>query len=206
MGITNRSQVLLVDAEGDVMIGGLSSASDQLHVAGEARVLNCVKNAAGSAIAGSCPSDSRYKRDVRSFASSLDKVVALRPVTYFWRAEAFPEKAFGDSQTYGLIAQEAEAVLPELVSTADQGYKSVDYSRLPLLAIQALKELKARNDDLERRLAVLEAALANPLYGALQAVQNDAVSVVDGAVWTSLGGPLAAQVVLDNVAAAFGAQ
>jgi len=54
--------------------------------------------------------------------------------------------------------------------------------------------------------AVLDAALANPLYGALQAVQNDAISVVDGAVWTSLGGPLAAQVVLDNVAAAFGAQ
>jgi hypothetical protein len=160
VGSTNRSQVMRFDAEGDVVIGGFSSASDQLHVAGEARVSNCVKNGGGSAIAGSCPSDARYKRDVRSFASSLDKVVALRPVTYFWRAEAFPEKAFGDSQTYGLIAQEAEAVLPELVSTDDQGYKSVDYSRLPLLAIQALKELKARNDDLERRLAVLEAALA----------------------------------------------
>lgn len=52
--------------------------------------------------------------------------------------------------------------------------------------------------------AVLEAALADPLYSALSAVQNDAVSVVDGAVWTSLGGPLAAQVVLNDVAAAFG--
>jgi iron complex transport system substrate-binding protein len=52
--------------------------------------------------------------------------------------------------------------------------------------------------------AVLEAALADPLYAALSAVQNDAVSVVDGAVWTSLGGPLAARAVLSDVAAAFG--
>ncbi len=54
--------------------------------------------------------------------------------------------------------------------------------------------------------AVLDAALADPLYGALTAVQNNAVSVVDGAVWTSLGGPLAAQAILDDVAAAFGVQ
>lgn len=52
--------------------------------------------------------------------------------------------------------------------------------------------------------AMLEAAQADPLYAALTAFQNDAVSVVDGAVWTSLGGPLAAQAVLDDVAAAFG--
>jgi hypothetical protein len=35
----------------------------------------------------------------------------------------------------------------------------VNYSKLPLLAIQAIKELKAKNDALERRLAALEAAL-----------------------------------------------
>jgi len=52
--------------------------------------------------------------------------------------------------------------------------------------------------------AVLEAAQADPLYAALPAFQNGEVSVVDGAVWTSLGGPLAAQTILDDVAAAFG--
>lgn len=52
--------------------------------------------------------------------------------------------------------------------------------------------------------AILDEALANPLYGALKAVQNNAVSVVDGAVWTSLGGPLAAQTVVNDIAAAFG--
>jgi hypothetical protein len=55
-----------------------------------------------------------------------------------------------------LIAQEVEAVLPELVTTDEQGFKAVNYSKLPLLTIQAVKELKAENDDLKTRLAALE--------------------------------------------------
>ena len=37
-------------------------------------------------------------------------------------------------------------MLPELVVTGDDGFKAVDYSKLPLLTIQAVKELKAEND------------------------------------------------------------
>ena len=52
----------------------------------------------------------------------------------------------------------------------------------------------------EEGTAVLETAVANPLFTALNAFQNDAVAVVDGAVWTTLGGPLAADSILDEVA------
>jgi hypothetical protein len=52
-----------------------------------------------------------------------------------------------------------EAVLPEIVTTDADGYKAVDYAKLPLLAIKAIRELKERNDALERRLASLEQAL-----------------------------------------------
>ena len=37
-------------------------------------------------------------------------------------------------------------MLPELVATDSDGYKAIDYSKLPLLTIQAVKELKAEND------------------------------------------------------------
>ena len=88
---------------------------------------------------------------------------------YYWRAQEFPGKSFGDEQAYGLIAQDVEAVLPELVSTDAQGFKAVDYAKLPLLAIQALGELKRTHDALQRahdalrtaveaRIATLEAA------------------------------------------------
>ena len=49
-----------------------------------------------------------------------------------------------------MIAQDVEQVLPELVVTGDDGFKAVDYSKLPLLTIQAVKELKAENDALKR--------------------------------------------------------
>jgi iron complex transport system substrate-binding protein len=51
----------------------------------------------------------------------------------------------------------------------------------------------------------LEAARTNPLFQQLDAVQAGHVAVVDGAVWTSIGGPLAALQVLDDVAAALAA-
>jgi iron complex transport system substrate-binding protein len=47
--------------------------------------------------------------------------------------------------------------------------------------------------------AALEAAKQNPLFRQLQAVQQDHVAAVDGTVWTSIGGPLAALAVLDDV-------
>ena len=140
---------------------GVVTPLDRLQVAGDVRVgtagtNGCLKNFSGGMIIGSCSSDIRFKRDVTAFEPSLDRVAALRPVHHFWRAEAFPEKGFGPDRAYGLIAQEVEAVLPELVTTDALGYRAVDYSKLPLLAIQAIKELKEKNDTLEQRLAALE--------------------------------------------------
>lgn len=48
-------------------------------------------------------------------------------------------------------------------------------------------------------VAALEAAKENPLFRQLQAVQQDHVAAVDGTVWTSIGGPLAALTVLDDI-------
>ena len=86
----------------------------------------------------------------------LDKLTALQPVHYYWRATEFPERHFGNSQSYGLIAQDVEQVLPELVVTNDDGFKAVKYSELPLLTIQAVKDLKSENDSLKQRVAELE--------------------------------------------------
>src|SRR6202008_1023624 len=103
-----------------------------------------------------CASDRRLKKNVTPFTAMLGKVTALQPVHYFWRSDEFPDRHFGNSQNYGLIAQDVEQVLPELVATDSDGYKAVDYSKLPLLTIQALKELKVENDALKRRVVELE--------------------------------------------------
>jgi hypothetical protein len=80
----------------------------------------CIRRFDGSVLAGTCSSDVRFKRDIRPFTPSLDRVAALRPVDYSWRADEYPDRAFGSARTYGLIAQEVEQELPELVSSDEQ--------------------------------------------------------------------------------------
>ena len=155
VGFTGLAERMRITDVGNVGIN-TTTPLDRLHVHGEVRVLNCVKNDAGTGIAGVCPSDRRLKRDITSFSAVLQSVAALRPVHYYWRATEFPERHFGDGRTYGLIAQEVEEVLPELVVTNPDGYKAVDYGKLPLLTVQAIKELKAENDALQSRIAELE--------------------------------------------------
>jgi hypothetical protein len=150
---------------GNLAIGtfdAFPTVPDKFVVFGDARVgtsgtNGCLNNFAGTGIAGTCSSDRRLKKDITPFGPVLTQVAALQPVHYYWRAAEFPDRHFGTSRTYGLVAQDVEQVLPELVVTNDDGYKAVDYSKLPLLTIQAIKELKAENDALKLRVTETEA-------------------------------------------------
>lgn len=155
---------IMIASDGDVGIG-VFAPLDRLQVAGDVRVgtsgtNGCVKNFAGTGLIGVCVSDLRFKRDITPFGSVLNQVAALRPSHYFWRAEAFPAMGFGPDRAYGLVAQDVEPLLPELVVTGEDGFKAVDYSKLPLLAIQAIGELKRENDALKRQLEALARRLA----------------------------------------------
>lgn len=148
VGISNASPADRLDVNGDIRIG--------------TQLFNgCLKSNGGNAIIGACSSDLRFKRDITSFAPTLDTFVRLRPVHYYWRTAEFPQKHFGDTQAYGLIAQEVAELFPEIVTTDGEGYQTVDYAKLPLLAVQAIKELNEKNDALERRLAALEERLTS---------------------------------------------
>jgi len=61
-----------------------------------------------------------------------------------------PGEAFCRRKQIGLIAQEVEKVIPEVVSTdkAD-GYKSVEYSNMVAVLVEAVKELKVQNEVLQ---------------------------------------------------------
>jgi hypothetical protein len=162
-GGTATTMRMYIAPNGNVGIGTIVPA-DRLDVTGDIRVgtgvTGCVRDNDGTVIAGACASDRRFKKDVRAFAPVLAKLTLLQPVTFHWRADEFPARAFGTRESYGLVAQDVERVLPGLVTTDADGYKAVNYSKLPLLAIQAIKELHDRNTALERRVAALEALLA----------------------------------------------
>jgi hypothetical protein len=89
-------------------------------------------------------SDIRLKDNIRTFESAMDVVSQLRGVRFAWKETGV--------ETVGLIAQEVEKVLPELIGTnADTGLKSVSYANMVAVLIEAVKELKAEIEELKKR-------------------------------------------------------
>lgn len=136
------------NATADTNVGiGTMIPSQRLDVFGDVRVgtgsTGCITNRSGSVIAGTCSSDLRFKKNVAPFGSVLPKFSALRPVYFDWRSDEFKDRNFGTGRAYGLIAQEVERAFPELVVTDESGYKAVNYSMLPIITIQAVKEQEA---------------------------------------------------------------
>ena len=85
-------------------------------------------------------SDMRWKKNIVPIDNALTRVMRLRGVTYNWKREEFKDKNFESGTQIGLIAQEVEKVFPELVKTDVNGYKSVEYSKVVAILIQAVKE------------------------------------------------------------------
>jgi hypothetical protein len=97
------------------------------------------------------PSDIRLKKDVKPIKNALENIIHLRGITFRWK-----DNKEDTGEHLGVIAQEVEKVYPEVVSTDNKGYKSVDYSKLAAPLIEAVKELKAENKALKARIEALE--------------------------------------------------
>lgn len=86
-------------------------------------------------------SDVRVKENISTLENAMDKVSKLRGVSYTFRESGL--------ENMGLIAQEVELVIPEVVRTNDMGFKSVTYGNIVGLLVEAIKELKQEIDELK---------------------------------------------------------
>lgn len=96
------------------------------------------------------PSDARLKENVRTIENALDKVKQISGVLYDWTAEAQP-KGLAKEDT-GVIAQDVQKVLPEVVTTTADGFLGVRYEKLAGLIIEAIKELSDQVEDIKKKL------------------------------------------------------
>jgi len=93
-------------------------------------------------------SDERLKEDIQPITGGLEKVMQLQGVTY-------KRKDVTDPKTQiGVIAQQVEPILPEVVLTAEDemGTKSVDYAKMTAVLIEAVKELKQEVTQLKQQI------------------------------------------------------
>ena len=147
---------LVLTGAGNVGIGTTATGTYKLYVNGQAYALN-----------GWAGSDLRWKKNITPLENSLQKVCQLQGVNYEWRTKEFPDKGFTDAPQVGLIAQDVEKVIPQLVNTDKDGFKALDYSRLTAILVEAVKEqqeeikgLKAENNALKNKMEAVENKLA----------------------------------------------
>ena len=101
-------------------------------------------------------SDVRWKTNILPLDDVLTKVQQLRGVSYEWNRDEFPEHNFSAGTQIGLLAQEVEAVFPELVITDETGYKAVEYANLVAVLIEAIKEQQKLIDAQTSEIAKLQ--------------------------------------------------
>ncbi len=98
-------------------------------------------------------SDARLKTDIKSISGALNRLLALRGVTYRWR-EPLKHGNLSGTQL-GMIAQEVEKVFPDWIGTDREGFKTLTIRGFEALAIESFRELKTENDTLRREVAAL---------------------------------------------------
>ncbi|MFA5886354.1 MAG: tail fiber domain-containing protein [Patescibacteria group bacterium] len=93
-------------------------------------------------------SDRSLKKNITSLNNSLAKILKLRGVSFNWKSD--------NKDGIGLIAQEVEKVYPELVATAPNGLKAIQYSNLVAPLIEAVKAQQEKINQLEVKINILE--------------------------------------------------
>jgi len=92
-------------------------------------------------------SDIRFKENITPIENALEKISKISGNTYDWKEENKIEHGY-EGNDVGVIAQEIEAVLPQLVQTRESGYKAVKYDKLVALLIEGIKEQQLQIEQL----------------------------------------------------------
>ena len=110
---------------------------------------------AGNDIVAYSSSDRRWKENIMPIGNALEKLSKIRGVSFDWKELSEEEKKSQHSNVghdIGVIAQEVEAVLPEIVTTRENGYKGVRYEKIVPLLIESIKELQSEINELKKQI------------------------------------------------------
>ena len=104
-------------------------------------------------------SDERLKEDITYIEDALSKVGEIQGVEFNWTQQYIDEHGGEDGyfvrrHDVGLIAQEVETVLPEVVADREDGFKAVKYDRVVALLVNAIHELTERVEELESQAGI----------------------------------------------------
>ena len=103
----------------------------------------------GEDVVAYASSDERYKDNIIPIRNPNEKIKQIGGYTFDWNDK---HEIFKGKKDIGVVAQEIEKVLPEIVETRDNGYKAVKYEKIVALLIESNKELIKRVEELESKI------------------------------------------------------
>jgi len=130
------------DANNYVKIDRAAASGVMLEVGGEGTFTGDVT--------ANTSSDIRLKENIVKIPNALDKVLKISGNSFKWK-DGFDTIHSKTGMDIGVIAQEIENILPDIVITRHNGYKGVQYEKLIALLIEAIKELKNEIDELKNK-------------------------------------------------------
>ena len=116
---------------------------NSIEVDAKGRVINVTENT---------PSDIRLKKDITPLQHALEQIMQLNGYQYHWK-----DQRQDSTLQIGVIAQELEKVYPELVSLRSDDYKTVNYTGLIPVLIEAIKEQQTTIQSLQQQLEQIQA-------------------------------------------------
>ena len=94
-------------------------------------------------------SDERLKNNIQPISNPLEKINSIGGYSFVWNEE---KQNIYKGKDYGVVTQEIEKILPELVNEREDGYKAVKYDKLVSLLIEGVKELSKEVNDLKNKI------------------------------------------------------
>jgi hypothetical protein len=134
---------------GNQTISGSTTITGSLGVGIAPSATNGRIDASNDVVAFST-SDIRFKENISPIPNALDKLNKIGGYIFDWKTEEKLVSLHGfKGHDVGVIAQEIEDILPEVVTTRDSGYKAVKYEKIVPLLIQAIKEQQEQIKELQ---------------------------------------------------------
>lgn len=166
-----------ISSTGNVGIG-TSTPTVKLQVEGNGYFLGNLYAKEAILPGASSPSDRKLKKNIEDFTGAGSIIKQLSPKTYYYNTEKFPDVGLPSAWQFGLIAQEVEPVLPNLVAnnTHPSGltFKTVNYTGLIPVLVKAVQEQQTEIEVLKHKLSEYESlnARLNSLEALLKQTES----------------------------------
>ncbi|MBD3218804.1 MAG: hypothetical protein GF310_11035 [candidate division Zixibacteria bacterium] len=136
-----------LDREGNALLKGTVSVGTPERIA----TLTVGGDVCATGTIGSC-SDARFKQNIDRIDNALGKLQMVQGVSYDWKTDDYPGYEFSEARQIGLIAQDLKDVVPEVVNKNADGYYSIDYGKLTVVLIEAVKDQQKMIDELNLKI------------------------------------------------------